>query len=245
MSIIEKTNPLNLQYKVCVVTNASTPLGVVVCKTLLKANALVLGIDKNARDHSLNAGLGTHFQFEERDLSDPEAPQAIIEASREKFESLGGKFDALVNLVGEDQSDLDGIKALTKAIGTAMREAGQGSIITVPGTVKGNEEVRSKALLDFTKDLTQQYESTSIRTNVIVPDPTRPENQQSAKAYEQAKEHMTALMKTERPAKDVPPSKQTPPKFYQVGNLTLFLAGGMGEQISGKIVSLDGSYRGL
>lgn len=56
---------------------------------------------------------------------------------------------------------------------------------------------------------------------------------------------MAALMKTERPAKDVPESKQTPPKFYQVGNLTLFLAGGMGEQISGKIVSLDGSYRGL
>ena len=140
MSIIEKTNPLNLQYKICVVTNASSPLGVVICKTLLKANALVLGIDKNARDESLNAGLGTHFQFEQRDLNDPKTPENIISASKEKFESLGGKFDVLVNLVWPEH--LDGIKNLTSAIGKVMEESGNsGSIITVPGEldIGGND----------------------------------------------------------------------------------------------------------
>lgn len=143
MSIIERTNPLNLQYKICVVTNASSPLGVVICKTLLKANALVLGIDTRPRDHSLNAGLGTHFQFEQVDIKELETPKKIIEASQEKFESLGGKFDALVNLVekeDEDDDDVAGIANLTKAIGNVMRETGQGSIITVaPGSVEEGE----------------------------------------------------------------------------------------------------------
>lgn len=111
-----------------------------ICKTLLKANALVLGIDTRPRDHSLNAGLGTHFQFEQVDITELETPKKIIEASQEKFESLGGKFDALVNLVekeDDDDDDVAGIANLTKAIGNVMRESGQGSIITVaPGRVE-------------------------------------------------------------------------------------------------------------
>ncbi|PPJ60388.1 hypothetical protein CBER1_08012 [Cercospora berteroae] len=245
MSIIERTNPLNLQYKVCVVTNASTPLGVVICKTLLKANALVLGIDKNARDHSLNAGLGTHFQFEQRDLNDPETPQEIIASSVKKFDSLGGKFDALVNLVGEDGTDLDGIRNLTEGLGDVMKEAGQGSIITVPGKVEGSDESRSQALINFTKDVTQRFEGTAIRTNMIVSETTDAKTQDSAKTFEEAKSHMTALIKTERSAKDAPDGKGPPPRFYEVGNLVLFLAGGMSENISGQAVSLDGSYRAL
>lgn len=149
MSIIERTNPLNLQYKICVVTNASSPLGVVICKTLLKANALVLGIDTRPRDHSLNAGLGTHFQFEQVDIKELETPKKIIEASQEKFESLGGKFDALVNLVEkEDDDDVAGIANLTKAIGNVMRESGQGSIITVaPGSVEEGESQSKRQMV--------------------------------------------------------------------------------------------------
>lgn len=127
MSIIERTNPLNLQYKICIVTNASSPLGVVICKTLLKANALVLGIDTRPRDHSLDVDL---FEL---DIKELETPKNIIEASQEKFESLGGRFDALVNLVEkeDDDDDVAGIANLTKVIGNVMRETGQGSIITV------------------------------------------------------------------------------------------------------------------
>lgn len=154
MSIIERTNPLNLQYKICVVTNASSPLGVVICKTLLKANALVLGIDTRPRDHSLNAGLGTHFQFEQVDIKKLETPKKIIEASQEKFESLGGKFDALVNLVekedddDDDDDDVAGIANLTKAIGNVMRESGQGSIITVaPGSVEERESQSKRQMV--------------------------------------------------------------------------------------------------
>ena len=65
---------------------------------------------------------------------------------------------------------------------------------------------------------------------------------ENKQAYEEAKTHMTALIKTERPAIQ---AKQVPPKFYDIGNLVLFLAGGMSEDISGQLVALDGSYRTL
>lgn len=74
---------------------------------------------------------------------------------------------------------------------------------------------------------------------------TNAESQDSAKTYQEAKSHMTALIKTERSAKDAPDAKLPPPRFYEVGNLVLFLAGAMSEDISGQAVSLDGSYREL
>jgi len=67
-------------------------------------------------------------------------------------------------------------------------------------------------------------------------------------AYEAAKENMHALMKTEKITKDVPSNDQaTQPtaKLYDAGNVTLFLAGDMGEDISNAIVARDGSYRDM
>lgn len=61
---------------------------------------------------------------------------------------------------------------------------------------------------------------------------------------------MTALIKTEE--KSAIQSQQTtsttttiPAEFYKIANLALFLAGGMSENLSGKIFGLDGSCREL
>lgn len=58
---------------------------------------------------------------------------------------------------------------------------------------------------------------------------------------------MTALIKTEE--KSTIQSQQTttttPAEFYKIANLVLFLAGGMSENLSGKIFGLDGSCREL
>lgn len=57
---------------------------------------------------------------------------------------------------------------------------------------------------------------------------------------------MTALIKTEE--KSAIQSQQTtttPAEFYKIANLVLFLAGGMSENLSGKIFGLDGSCREL
>ncbi|KAK5117511.1 hypothetical protein LTR85_008896 [Meristemomyces frigidus] len=233
MSIIEKSNPLNLQYRVCVVTSAATPLGVIVCKTLLKANALVLGIDSRPKDHSLNAGLGTHFQFEECSVDDKSTPERIVEAARKKFGFE--RIDALVNIVEEGkEGDLEGLAKLSEVVGQGMAQDGRGSIINVVGNMEAEEE-KFKPAIGFTKDMAAQFRKRATSAG----------DHHSADAYEEARTHMTALMKTEKIAKDVPSaseSRQTAAKFYDVGNLTLFLAGDMSESVSGAAVSLDGSY---
>ncbi|KAK6417482.1 hypothetical protein LTR95_017331 [Oleoguttula sp. CCFEE 5521] len=265
MSIIERNSPLNLQYKVCIVTNASSPLGVVICKTLLKANALVLGVDDKVRDHSLNAGLGTHFQFEQVDLQGSDAAAAIIESAKRKFEGLGGggRVDALVDLVDEEggdgkAKDLEGLRKLSLAIGEVMKEGNGGSIVVVPSNAKGGHgseamvryqinSARGQADLDqiqLARDLSQQHAG-SVRCNVVTPGVTTGFEDRSEELYREAQTHMKALMKTERPASDVPASQQVPPEHYAVANLVLFLAGSMSEAIAAKRVNLDGAYCAL
>lgn len=60
---------------------------------------------------------------------------------------------------------------------------------------------------------------------------------------------MTALIKTEeKPAvqsQQTTTTTTTPAEFYKIANLVLFLAGGMSENVSGKIFGLDGSCREL
>ena len=138
MSIIERSNPLNLQYRVCIVTSASTPLGVIICKTLLKANALVLGVDNKPKDKSLNAGLGTHFQFESCDLEEEDVSERIIEAARKKFGGVE-RIDGLVNII-EEEDDLEGLRRLSDAVGEVMDKERKGSIVNVLGGSDGVEE---------------------------------------------------------------------------------------------------------
>lgn len=146
MSIIERSNPLNLQYRVCLVTSASSTLGVIVCKTLLKANALVLGIDSRPKDPSLNAGLGTHFQFERCNVNEKGTAERIIEAAREKFDTE--RLDVLVNIAEEGkEEDLDGLRSLAEACGAVMAGAGQGVLVNVLADVKGVEDTEAKPVV--------------------------------------------------------------------------------------------------
>jgi NAD(P)-dependent dehydrogenase (short-subunit alcohol dehydrogenase family) len=162
MSIIERSNPLNLQYRVCLVTAASTPLGVIVCKTLLKANAFVLGIDARPVDHSLNAGLGTHFQFEQCDLDDAGTAARIVAAAKDKFGLE--RLDALISLVNAGQG-LAGIEQLSGSVGEVMRDDRRGLIVNVltPGASDNT------AVLSCTKRLVSEYLKDGVRCNAILP----------------------------------------------------------------------------
>lgn len=132
MSIIPRASPLNLSYNVALVTHASSPLGVIVCKTLLKANALVLGIDSRQRDPSLNAGLGTHFQFF-RAPDDGYSVEDVLAAASEGFGVE--RVDVLINVTDDDNDD-DGesgnvaaVNGLVHACVKVMREQGNGGAI--------------------------------------------------------------------------------------------------------------------
>lgn len=182
MSIISRENPLNLQHQVCVVTSASSPLGVRVCKTLLKANAFVLGIDSKTRDATLNAGLGTHFQFEERTLDGKDAAEKIVASAKEKFGVE--KLDVLVNLVEKGkESDLAGNEALTDAAIVSMRQQGKGSVISVSEDVEAEDVpeplvrclsrvihgLADQRQIELTKKLASQHPDLGISFNVILP----------------------------------------------------------------------------
>lgn len=60
---------------------------------------------------------------------------------------------------------------------------------------------------------------------------------------------MTALIKTEEKSaiesQQTSTTTTTPAEFYRIANLVLFLAGGMSENLSGKIFGLDGTCREL
>lgn len=135
MSIIERSNPLNLQYRVTIVTNASSPLGVIICKTFLKANALVLGTDARPRDHSLNAGLGTHFQFDSCNLKEGGAAAQIVEASRAKFGVE--RIDVLINIIeGPSNEAIAGVMELSIEVAKVMKEKRCGKIINIVGDLE-------------------------------------------------------------------------------------------------------------
>ena len=146
MSIIERSNPINLQYRVAVVTSASTPLGVIICKTLLKANAFVIGLDSREKDHSLNAAEGTHFQFVKRDANDKDVSEAVIELARKRF--YGKSVNVLVNVVEEGkEGELNGLKKLTQTVGEEMQREKEGCIVNVVGAVDGVEESKSQPIV--------------------------------------------------------------------------------------------------
>ncbi|EME41505.1 hypothetical protein DOTSEDRAFT_55307 [Dothistroma septosporum NZE10] len=243
MSIIDRSAPINLQYRICIVTSASSPLGVVISKTLLKANAFVLGVDTKPIDPSLNAGLGTHFQFEQLDVEEEgQTPKRLIEAAKEKFGLEN--IDALVNIFGK-QNDGRGLGKLSTALGQVMAQQKKGTIVNVRDNVENEDGKQQERLLDFTKNISQRLENEGVRCNaVVLQAPPNAGQYQSGKAYEEAQTHMKTLMNIEK-LQATPASTKAAPKMYDVGNVILFLAGDMSSGIRSSAVLTDGSYTSL
>ncbi|KAK3675955.1 hypothetical protein LTR78_004147 [Recurvomyces mirabilis] len=183
MSIIPRNSPLNLQYRICIVTSASSALGTVVCKTLLKANALVLGIDDRKQDNSLSSAPGTHFQYLQS--STERAAEQMTQAVAEKFEG-SERVDVLVCLGhGREES------TLAETVGGVMGKGDGGSIVHILEDGEGMDEARRLA--------GSSHSHGKLRCNLIVPADLRGKaDAQPAPAFEEAKEHMRALVKTEK-----------------------------------------------
>ncbi|KAK5688956.1 hypothetical protein LTS10_000936 [Elasticomyces elasticus] len=166
MSIISRSNRLNLQYRICIVTAASSALGIIICKTLLKANAFVLGIDTSSKDPSLNAGQGTHFQFLQCDVQEEGAAQRVVAAAREKFDGIE-RVDVLVTLAGTE-GEVDGLGRLSEVVGNVMAEEGRGSVIHILAGDEKSEKARSK-LVEFSRSMTAQHNGRGVRCNILDP----------------------------------------------------------------------------
>ncbi|KAK5746480.1 hypothetical protein LTR17_000860 [Elasticomyces elasticus] len=261
MSIISRSNPLNLRYRICIVTAASSALGIIICKTLLKANAFVLGIDTRSKDPSLNAGLGTHFQFLQCDVQEEGAAEKVVAAAREKFDGIE-RIDVLVTLA-DTGGEIDGLGRLSEVVGGVMAQEGRGSVIHILAGDEGPEKARSKLVrLDRNLEILspdarcrqRSAEVSNAKTRglllkLTVPAASAETSSDVVSSYEEAKTHMTALIKSEKVAKDVPfaneDTKQAATQIYDVANLTLFLAGDMSEEISSQTMHLDGTCSAL
>ncbi|KAK4891823.1 hypothetical protein LTR27_009675 [Elasticomyces elasticus] len=175
MSIISRSNPLNLQYRICIVTAASSALGIIICKTLLKANAFVLGIDTRPKDPSLNAGQGTHFQFLQCDVQEAGAPQKVVDAARENFDGIE-RVDVLITLA-ETEGEVDGFDRLSELVGPVMAEEGRGSIIHILAGDQSAREARSKLVrldkVKTSKRMNTRHAGRGVRCNIIDPQGTK------------------------------------------------------------------------
>ncbi|KXT12522.1 hypothetical protein AC579_10362 [Pseudocercospora musae] len=232
MSIIERSNPLNLQYNVCLVTAASSPLGVRVCKSLLKANAMVLGIDNATRDSTLNAGLGTHFQFEELDIGAKDSAGKVVSAAKEKFGLE--RVDLLVNIVDERQHDVSEFERLTEVVVEVMRGQGKGSVIILPSETEPespSEDLVDSSMANLCQDTDHDLREILLLSIRQKESATGGSDTESKKSFEAAKLEMNELRQ----------SKEQSSKLHELSLLILFLAGRMSDGVTGRIIYGDGA----
>jgi len=85
-----------LDDKVCIITGASSGIGLSTVQTFLKAGALVLGVDMAPAPAAVPKS--DTFAFIQIDITEPDAPAAIIAKAVAAFPAQ--RLDVLVNVAG-------------------------------------------------------------------------------------------------------------------------------------------------
>jgi 3-oxoacyl-[acyl-carrier protein] reductase len=177
---------LRLRDRVCVVTGSTGGIGLETVRLLADEGARVV---TSGRSHAPNAGESLHVSA---DLSAPDAPAELIEASTQAFD----RVDVLVNNVGiayiasfEDVSDgeweemwqlnvMSYVRAI-RAVVPQMRERRSGVIVNVsstagkrPSTGMPHYSVTKAAVLSLSRLVADLYAKDGIRCNAVAPGPT-------------------------------------------------------------------------
>ena len=154
-----KLKSTNLHPTVAIVTSASTPLGAQTCRTLLRHNALVLGVDSEPvteKQHRLFSALGTHFQTLQLSLDDEDAVERMVEHSKERFWKEG--FDVLITF-----GDGEGGIRVSREVASIMSETGGGVVLNVM-------DERSVEQGQDVVELAKENGKTGVRANVVLLD---------------------------------------------------------------------------
>ncbi len=179
---------LGLSGKTCLVTGSTGGIGLETARLLVAEGARVV---TNGRGDPPGIGETLHVRA---DLSEPEAPAAIVEAA---VQALGG-LDVLVNNVGfavqarfEDVADADwdsmwqlNVMSYVRAIRAALphlRES-RGTIVNVSSTAgkrpsvgMPHYSVTKAAVLSLSRLVADAYAGDGIRCNAVTPGPTATE----------------------------------------------------------------------
>lgn len=138
-----------------IVTSASTKLGAQTCRTLLRYNALVLGIDESPvteEEHRLFSQVGTHFQTLQLSLKEDDVVPRMLAHCKERFWKEGLDF---VITFGED-----GSAELRSSLAGNLREGDGGAIVDV---LKSGSLYQSADVIELNK----QRKTTSIRPSIV------------------------------------------------------------------------------
>jgi NAD(P)-dependent dehydrogenase (short-subunit alcohol dehydrogenase family) len=181
---------LQLTDKVVVVTGAASGIGQATARLLTEEGAIVVGVDRDQIDTAPGAR-GTAVQA---DLTDPATPDRVIATVLEQH----GRIDALVNNAGGLQArtsflditdeqwlatfDLNfhAARRMSRAAVPTMLASGGGSLVHLGSDSARLPEIGNLdyaaaklALLALSTSLAIEFSPQGIRSNVVVPGPTR------------------------------------------------------------------------
>jgi 3-oxoacyl-[acyl-carrier protein] reductase len=179
---------LGLQGKACLVTGSTGGIGLETARLLIDEGALVVTC---ARGQAPEVGEVLHIAA---DLSEPGAPEVVIEAAVQALDRL----DVLVNNVGyavqarfEDVSDEEwdsmwqlNVMSYVRAIRAALPHLRQthGAIVNVsstagkrPSTSMPHYSVTKAAVLSLSRLVADLYAGVGVRCNAVTPGPTATE----------------------------------------------------------------------
>jgi 3-oxoacyl-[acyl-carrier protein] reductase len=243
---------LNLTGRVALVTGGSRGIGRAACLMLAEAGASVVVHYRAQADaanevvQQIEAAGGTAIAVQ-ADMSDPEAPAALVQTALERFQ----KVDILVNNAGEmvsgaviDLSDevwlntlnvnLTAVFRCTKAVLPSMRAQKWGRIINVTsqsawsGSANNAHYAASKSgLQGFTYSLVKEEGQNGITVNLVAPGRI-----------------VTDLIKDSIPRREEEWLKQTPLRRLgqpeEVAASIVFLAGEAASYITGATIHVNG-----
>jgi NAD(P)-dependent dehydrogenase (short-subunit alcohol dehydrogenase family) len=181
---------LQLTDKVVVVTGAASGIGQATARLLTEEGAVVVGVDRDP----VHAGLGTRGTAVQADLTDPVTPARTIATVLEQH----GRIDALVNNVGGLQArtsflditdeqwlatfelNFHAARRMSRATVPAMLDSGGGSLVHVGSDSARLPEIGNMdyaaaklPLLALSTSLATEFSPRGIRSNVVIPGPTR------------------------------------------------------------------------
>jgi NAD(P)-dependent dehydrogenase (short-subunit alcohol dehydrogenase family) len=189
---------LNLTDKVAVVTGGSKGIGLATVRTLRAEGAHVVVASRKTTPE-LDALAGPGLVHVPADLTDPDAPAAVVARAVEVF----GGLDILVNNAGgpppgatlprfsflpltdADWRDMfefnlfSAVRAIRAAV-PVMVERGGGAIVNVssanarqPGAMNADYAAAKAALTTLTKALSEEFAPQGVRVNTVSPGPVR------------------------------------------------------------------------